>query len=419
MSASAPITPGQFAAFRIIFGLYLLQHFLWLLPVGPEVFSNTGVLADPALNATHGLWPNPLATGWGGTPGMVTGFLVALAGLSLAFTLGWWRRTSALLLWFGWACLFNRNNLISNPSLPYVGFMLLGCVLVPAGESLSVGRPRRPPGDWYFPAWLFRGAWFLLAAGYTFSGMMKLGSPSWLDGTAFRHLIDNPLARPGPVRDAFLALPPGALAALTWGILAAEILFLPLSLHRIGRLVAWTAMLVMHVGIMLMVDFADLSFGMVMIHLFVFDPAWLPAARDARRPVLLYDGECGLCNGIVRLMLREDAGARLRFAPLQSEPAQAYLREQGLPTRDFDSLVFVPDWDRRVPGGYRLRTDGAFGAAAELGGVWRVLAWLRVLPRAWRDAAYKGVGRSRYALFGPHHPSPLPDPAWESRFLAR
>jgi len=42
-----------------------------------------------------------------------------------------------------------------------------------------------------------------------------------------------------------------------------EILFLPLSFHRRTRPLAWSAVLSMHLGILLMVDFTDLSFGMV------------------------------------------------------------------------------------------------------------------------------------------------------------
>jgi len=138
---------------------------------------------------------------------------------------------------------------------------------------------------------------------------------------------------------------------------------------------------------------------------------------SAPAPVLLYDGECGLCNFLVRRLLRADKSGRLRFAPLQGGPAQAYLRAKGLPTEDFDSLVFVPDWeapDRSEP---LLRTDGALAAAAEAGGVWRLVAWLRVLPAWLRDPFYKLVARTRYALFGEYRPTPLPDPAWAKRFL--
>lgn len=140
-------------------------------------------------------------------------------------------------------------------------------------------------------------------------------------------------------------------------------------------------------------------------------------ARD--QPVLLYDGHCGLCNRIVRILLRADQTGRLQYAPLQSEPAQDYLRAVGLPTEDFDSLVFVADWNHPAAVPPRLRTDGVLAACAEIGGGWRVLAWLRVVPRALRDPFYKLVARSRFALFGEYRPAPLPDPEWESRFLAR
>lgn len=135
------------------------------------------------------------------------------------------------------------------------------------------------------------------------------------------------------------------------------------------------------------------------------------------KPVLLYDGECGLCNWVVRRLLASDKTGRLRFAPLQGEPAQDYLRNQGLPTRDFDSLVFVPDWDEPVFGASLLRTDGAFAAAAVVGGGWRAITWLRVFPCWMRDPFYKLVARMRYALFGKYRPRPLEDPAWSRRFL--
>jgi predicted DCC family thiol-disulfide oxidoreductase YuxK len=140
-------------------------------------------------------------------------------------------------------------------------------------------------------------------------------------------------------------------------------------------------------------------------------------SNSVSQPVLLYDGTCGLCNRIVRLLLRTDKTGRLRYAPLQGAAAQAYLREQGLPTADFDSLVFVPDWNAPGTGSYRLRTDGALAAAAEVGGVWRLVTWMRVLPAGLRDPVYTLVARSRYALFGEYKPSPLPRPEWSQRFL--
>jgi len=135
------------------------------------------------------------------------------------------------------------------------------------------------------------------------------------------------------------------------------------------------------------------------------------------QPVLFYDARCGLCNRVVRLLLRTDRAGRLRFATLQGEKGQAYLRLWDLPTQDFDSLVFAPDWsapDRFAP---RLRTDGALAAAAAIGGVWRLITWARLLPVWLRDPVYRLVARTRYSLFGEYQPSPLPDPEWAKRFL--
>jgi len=134
--------------------------------------------------------------------------------------------------------------------------------------------------------------------------------------------------------------------------------------------------------------------------------------------VLLYDGECSLCNGVVRFMLRHDANGRVRFAPLQSSPGQDFLRTQGLPTDSFDSLVFVPDWGNQARGAYLLRTSGALAAFAELDRPWRAVSWLRLVPAFLRDPVYKLISRTRTALFGKYHPRPLSDPAWEKRFLS-
>lgn len=416
MSRPSPVTPGQFALFRIIFGTYLACHFASQLPHAVELFSRAGVLPDPRLNPLYGLFPNPLAI-WD-SPAFTISFICALLGLSVAFAIGAWRRTTSLLLWFGWAALFHRNNLIANPSLAYVGVALLFCTVVPSGEPWSVSGRDRRPSEWYFPAAAFWGAWLLMAAGYSTSGWIKLSSPSWIDGTAFLHLLENPLARPGFARDALLALPWWAHAAITWTALAFEFAFLPLCFFRVGRLIAWTAMLVMHLGILVAVDFADLSFGMVMIHLFTFDARWFPPHRDARRPVLLYDGECGLCNAVLRILMREDSGGRLHYAPLKSPAARQYLQRYRMSTTDFDSIVFVPDWNEQAAGNHRLRTNGVLAALDEIGGVWRVAAWLRVIPAPLRDPFYKIVARLRYRLFGEYRPSPWPEPQWAERVFS-
>jgi hypothetical protein len=263
------ISRMQFAIFRLVLGIYLVAHFVALIPYGTELFSDRGVLANPRLNFTFGILPNLLEHY--DSPGFVTVFLIILSILSAVFALGFFRHAAAILLWYGWACLFNRNNLINNPSIPYIGLLLLLSVLVPPGEALSFKRVNR---YWEFPAVVYWAAWILMAAGYSFSGWMKLHSPSWIDGTALYHVLNNPLARPGPARNLALALPAAFLHIVTWASLGAELLFLPLSLWRRTRILAWSAMVVMNLSILFVINFADLTIGMLMIHLFTYDPGW-------------------------------------------------------------------------------------------------------------------------------------------------
>jgi hypothetical protein len=284
VQAVAPMTGRHFAWFRIVFGLYLAVHFAHLVPWGAELFSREGVLPSAALNPTYGILPNVLAR-WD-TPQLVTAFLVALIGLSLLFALGVWRRAAAALLWYGWACLFNRNVLISNPSLAYVGLLLLLTTLVPAREPLRPFATESASDECFVPANVYWTAWFLMAAGYTFSGVVKLSSPSWIDGTAFWHVVQNPLARDGWPRDLALGLPMWAFRLMTWKVLTLEILFLPLALWRWTRPLIWFAMVGLHIGIVALVSFADLSAGMLMLHLFTMDSRWPGMARITRDRLL-------------------------------------------------------------------------------------------------------------------------------------
>ena len=135
-------------------------------------------------------------------------------------------------------------------------------------------------------------------------------------------------------------------------------------------------------------------------------------------PVLLFDGEYGLCHRVVRLLLRLDRNSRLRYAPLQGPAAQAYLRAHVLPAADFDSLIFIPDWSRRDAPDFLWRTAGVVAALRAIGALAGGLAAiLAVVPTSWRDGGYRLVSRWRYRVFGPWRARPLARADWAARFL--
>jgi len=220
----------------------------------------------------YGYFPNILHCLTSATA--ATSFVISLTVLAFLFTIGFQRRIVAILLWYGWVCLFDRNNLILNPGIPYIGWILLCCVVIPRGEPLSVSKYTSDV-KWEFPMILFIGAWVIMSFGYTISGLDKFQSPSWRDGSALLHLLENPLARDSWLRGLLVQLPENVIKIMTWFVLTLEIIFLPFAIFKFSRKWIWLAMIGMHIGILVVVDFADLTLGMLMIHWFTFDGRWL------------------------------------------------------------------------------------------------------------------------------------------------
>ena len=236
------------ARFLLVFAAYLFVHFASLLPYGTELFSSEGLLPRSDLSPLAPLFPSILSL-WD-SPAAVAA-LLSLALLCAAL-LAAGSRVAALLLWYIHTCLLIRNPMILNPAIPYIGWLLLACATVKRGRA---------------PA-LRQAAWLLLAAGYSYSGLTKLVSPSWLDGSALLRVLESPLCRPGPLTEALRSLP--GLSLLSYGALLLELCFLPLAFFKRLRPWLWGGMLAMHLSLIAVVDFADLSLGMVMIHLFVW-----------------------------------------------------------------------------------------------------------------------------------------------------
>jgi len=140
--------------------------------------------------------------------------------------------------------------------------------------------------------------------------------------------------------------------------------------------------------------------------------AGTPQALPPR--LVLFDGVCGFCDRAVRLLLRADRRGRLHFAPLQGETAEALRRRHPEIPEELETLVYVESG----PGGERvfLRSEALFRLCRALGGRFRPVAWLGVLPRALTDLAYAAFVRVRY-LFGRLPDCRLPGPEERERFL--
>jgi len=406
-------TGGQYSLFRILFGVYLFVHFGTLAPWGAELFSRRGALPDAGASPLVYLFPNMLA--FYDAPWFVTAVLLIAAGLSVPFAVGFWDRPAGVGMWYVLACLYGRNPLIANPALPFVGWMLLAHAVIPGAPygSLAARGRSDPDAGWKMPQRLYLAAWIVMALAYSYSGYTKLISPSWMDGTALARVLANPLARPTWLREALLALPPGFLQLATWGGLLLELLYAPMALLPRARPWIWSFMVLMHLGLLTVVDFADLTFGMLFLHAFTFDPAWIRVQTVVGKTTVFYDGFCGLCHGFVRFVLAEGRSAKnIEFSPLQGELFHSRVPESeraGLP----DSIVVLTHTGRLL-----ARAEAVSYVLGQLGGVWRLAAAVAgLLPQSLADGCYDSVARLRQYLFRkPGATCPIVPPDLQARF---
>ncbi len=138
--------------------------------------------------------------------------------------------------------------------------------------------------------------------------------------------------------------------------------------------------------------------------------------ETASKPIVLYDGVCGLCNLLNQFLLIRDPRDRFRFASLQSEFARALLQRHGANAADLNTVYVVVNYGQ--PDEQLLaRSDAILQVLHELGGVWSILTIGKVLPRSLRNALYDVVARNRYRVFGKYETCMLPQERHRHKFL--
>jgi predicted DCC family thiol-disulfide oxidoreductase YuxK len=130
------------------------------------------------------------------------------------------------------------------------------------------------------------------------------------------------------------------------------------------------------------------------------------------KKVILFDGYCNLCDGVVQYVIRHDKKNVFLFASLQEETGQAIMKKIGLSDRGIDSIILY------IPGqAYYYKSEAAFEIARELGGLRRLLPVLGYLPKFITDGVYDYVARNRYKWYGKKDACMIPTEEIKSKFI--
>jgi predicted DCC family thiol-disulfide oxidoreductase YuxK len=110
--------------------------------------------------------------------------------------------------------------------------------------------------------------------------------------------------------------------------------------------------------------------------------------------IVLVDGYCNLCNGLVHFIKKRDRHEKFLIYSLQSETGLSLLAKAGLSTEKIDTVVFIRENE------YFFKSAATLNIMKEMDGVWKLFYGLIIIPRFFRDAVYDVVAKSRYYVFG-------------------
>ena len=117
-------------------------------------------------------------------------------------------------------------------------------------------------------------------------------------------------------------------------------------------------------------------------------------AVNGHSNIVIFDGNCNLCNGAVNFIIRRDPEARFLFTTSQSESAgKLALRHNILESFD-ETFVLIKENE------CYYRYDAVLEIGSQLTGGWRYLRILRLVPSGLRDWLYGLVAGHRYDWFG-------------------
>jgi len=118
------------------------------------------------------------------------------------------------------------------------------------------------------------------------------------------------------------------------------------------------------------------------------------------RFIVIYDGVCRLCDGVVKFILARDVnGEHFRFCALQSAAAAPLLDRHGITQAEaLKSFILLDLEENQI----MRRSDAALTIASSLPQPWKSMGFLGRLciPRFVRDGLYDLIAKNRYSIFG-------------------
>ncbi|HMQ48714.1 MAG TPA: DCC1-like thiol-disulfide oxidoreductase family protein [Saprospiraceae bacterium] len=427
-----PIYASRLSLIRIASGAFMLWYLISRYDMMMKMVAGDADMYQPVGLAAF--WTEPIPVTW------FYWILNICILLNILFIVGWKHRFIApvfaiAVLWLmcyrnSWSMIYHNYNILV--------LHILVIAFSSAADTLSIDRliRHRQKQQSLFTwqtGWPIRLISVITVITYFLSGIAKVKGElawEWFTGAAVRSQVAVDALR----KDLLGA---AATPMFEWLYERLEVFFImgagtmivelgaPLALlHRkIGMIWAVLAIL-MHWGIYFImgIEFPYHMSGFIFLSFFPVErlqvvttvKAWSkdfnPVLVPGKHAVVLFDGECNVCNRWVRFIIKRDQTGYFRFASQQSVQGSKLLAHYQV-DENLSSIILIQE------GTAYMRSTAVLRIFRNLGTPWSLWWMGMIIPKIWRDKLYDLFARYRYTLFGKKEFCELPSLSTKNRFL--
>ena len=128
------------------------------------------------------------------------------------------------------------------------------------------------------------------------------------------------------------------------------------------------------------------------IFLFIKIDYWYKM-KTKNQAIILFDGDCRLCNGSVRFIEKRYRNKRFKYIPIKSQEAVNLINKYNMDTDSIDSVLLILH-DKIL-----THSTAALTIARYLSGVWPLFYIFIIIPKSIRDPIYKYIAHRRHKWF--------------------
>ena len=116
--------------------------------------------------------------------------------------------------------------------------------------------------------------------------------------------------------------------------------------------------------------------------------------KNSEKAIIIFDGECNLCNGVVGWLLRLLPHEAFSYVPFQSTRGQQLLSQHGFPLKRLETVILIENES------VLTHSDGFLKIVSRIPKYRLVAALLAFIPRIIRDTIYRYASKNRVKWFG-------------------